>query len=187
MSCYEDLPCNTCNDCPSCGHCPEECTCTLPDYDNTGCIQTQSSDCITFNGDNLPCIPIQKGNTITLVIQRIWTYLKDRWNHVNSDSLVITPSGGSCNNDLNIEIVPSTDANNIFTLGTDGYPYVPAPTTPITDINIISSDCIVWTKQTVAGVITYTYDIDWNCVASHICPLCAGGALCPNPINLTVN
>jgi hypothetical protein len=186
MSCHEELPCNSCNDCPACGSCPEECTCTLPDYDNTGCVHTDSSDCITFNGDALPCIPIQKGNTITLVIQRIVAYLKNLWNHVNSDSLVITPSGGVCNSDLNIEIVPSADAGNTFTLGTDGYPFVPTPVDSIGDVNIISGDCIVWTKTVVAGVPTFTYEINWNCVASHICPLCAG-TLCPNPLNLTVN
>lgn len=187
MSCDEIVPCNTCNDCPACGSCPEECVCDLPDYDNTGCLQTESSDCITFNGPNLSCIPIERGNKLTLVIQRIVAYLKNLWNRVSSDSLVITPSGGACNSDLNIEIVPSTDADNIFTLGTDGYPYVPASGGSINDVNIISGDCIVWTKTIVAGVPTFTYEIDWNCVASHICPLCASGTLCPNPLNLTVN
>lgn len=184
--CHEDQECHECNNCPACGSCPEECVCDIPDYIDTGCIETQSSDCIIFNGNPLSCIPIERGNTITVVIQRIVAYIKTLWNKVSSSSLVVTPSGGVCNDTLNIEIVPSSDSDNIFVLGTDGYPYVPEPPASIDDVNIISGDCIVWTKTVVLGVPTFTYEVDWNCVASHICPLCAG-TLCPNPLNLTVN
>lgn len=185
MACNETYPCNDCN-CNACGHCIEDCTCTLPDYDDTGCLETISSDCVTFAGDALPCIPIQKGNTITLVIQRIVTYLKNLWNNVTSESLVITPSAGSCNNTMTIEVVPSADDDNIFTLGTDGRPYVPASEDAVVEINMVDGNCITWEETNVDGVITLTPTVDWNCVASHVCPLCAG-TLCPNPLNLTVN
>lgn len=185
VNCNDIPPCNQCNDCPTCGCCTEDCTCTPPSYINDGCTETISSDCVTYNGI-LPCIPIQKGNTITIAIQRLATYLKNLWNHVNSNSLVITPSAGSCNSNLNIEIVPSTDANNIFILGIDNHPYVPAPGVIINDVNITSGNCITWVKTSISGVITFVPTIDWNCASSHICALCSG-TLCPNPINLTVN
>lgn len=185
VNCNDIPPCNQCNDCPACGCCIEDCTCTPPAYINDGCTETVSSDCVNYNGV-LSCVPIQKGNTITVVIQRIATYLKNLWNNITSSSLLITPSGGSCNNSVTIEIVPSIDPNNIFILGTDGYPYVPTPISAITDVNITSGNCITWTKTTISGVITFVPTIDWNCVASHTCPACEG-TLCPNPINLTVN
>ena len=181
-----DIPCNGCNDCPTCGCCHEECTCTTPGYDGTGCIDIIHSDCVTYTGNNLPCIPIQKTNTLTVILKAIADYFKDLFNHITSSSLVVTPSGGSCNKDLTVELVPSTDANNILTLGTDGHPYVPAPAASINDVNIISGDCIVWTKTVINGVPTFTYVIDWNCVASHVCAEDCE-ILCPNPINLTIN
>lgn len=185
-NCNDIVPCNQCNDCPTCGCCQEECTCTTPGYDPTGCVETTESDCVVFNGENLPCIPIQKNNKLTVVIQRIAAYLKNLFNHVHSDSLVVTPSAGACNSDLQIEIQPSADPNNIFVLGTDNYPYVPAPIYPAMDMNIISGDCIVWTKTIVGNVITFTYTIDWNCMASHVCAANCGD-VCPNPLDLSVN
>ncbi len=185
VNCNDIPPCNKCNDCPTCGCCTEDCTCTPPGYINDGCTETVSSDCVIYNGI-LPCIPIQKGNTITVVIQRIATYLKNLFNHVHSSSLVIAPSGGSCNGDVDINIVPSSDANNIFTLGTDGYPYVPAPEIAVIDVNIVNGECITWDKTVVGNVITFTPTIDWTCVASHTCAVSCE-TLCPNPLNLTVN
>ncbi len=185
VNCNDIPPCNKCNDCPSCGCCTEDCTCTPPGYINDGCPETVSSDCIVYNAE-IPCIPIQKGNTLTVVIQRIAVKIKNLWNHVTSSSLVITPSGGSCNDDVTIEIVPSEDNNNIFTLGTDGHPYVPASTVGITDVNIINGSCITWEKTLVGTVLTFTPTIDWNCVASQTCAIGCED-LCPNPINLTVN
>lgn len=41
-----------------------------------------------------------------------------------SNSLVITP-GGDQGHEPNIELVPSSDDDNILTLGSDGFPYVP--------------------------------------------------------------
>lgn len=185
-NCNDSVPCNGCNDCPTCGCCQETCTCTTPGYDGTGCVETIDTDCIIYNGTPNSCIPIQKTNTLTVIIQKIVAYIKDIFNHITSTSLVITPSSGTCNSDLTIEIEPSTDANNIFVLGSDNYPYVPAPPDSIDDVNILSGECIVWTKTVISGVPTFSCVIDWNCVASHICAInCV--SICANPLALTVN
>lgn len=116
-------PCETpCTDCNSC-----ECTCADPGYLNDGCYATQITDCTTYNGDDLACVNINKDDLLTSVIQKLVLYTKNTRTRLTSDSLSITEVDDSCDDKATIELVPSTDSNNILELGTDGLPYVPAP------------------------------------------------------------
>ena len=98
----------------------------------------------------------------------------------NSASLVITP-GGVNGHKPNIEIVPSTDTGNIFTLGSDGKPFV-------TGFSIANTECITFTRSVVNGTVIITPIIDWVCVANEVCPLCPTSTpTCIQPLNLVIS
>lgn len=69
--------CNPCNPCDSCNRCACECQCDTPDYCDDGCLTIQPSDCSTYSGENIPCVGILKGDTMTEVIQKITAKLCD--------------------------------------------------------------------------------------------------------------
>lgn len=91
--------------------CPPTCNCTTDD--------------IPYKGISDICTGILTDQTLTEVLNRIRTYAQNRLFQIDSESLVITPLPSSCEKRSRIEIVPSEDEDNIFTLGSDGYPYVP--------------------------------------------------------------
>lgn len=177
--------CNPCDTpCSGCGSCA--CTCPIPPYLDEGCYSTQGSDCITYDGDTNACIPATKNATITSVFVAIFTYLKNIFNNVTSDSLVVTPVAGSCNASMTIELEPSSDSDNILTLGTDGKPYVPGtPPVYVNSVIIEDTDCLTFTKIFANGVITITPTLDFNCIAARVCDLC-DTTPCPPVINLIV-
>ena len=88
-----------------------------------------------------------------------------------------------CAHSRKIEIVPSSDANNIFILGSDGKPFVPQYSGNIPQVVIADGECISFDLQVVGNITTYTPVIDYNCLASNICGLC-NLQLCQKPANL---
>lgn len=86
-----------------------------------------------------------------------------------------------------LELVPSTDTGNIFSLGSDGKPYVPAIGRGVTDVNITPDDCFTFEKVIGRnGSISFVQTVDWACVADKICGLCNTGNVCTPATNLTV-
>lgn len=69
--------CNPCNPCDYCNRCACECQCSTPDYCEDGCLTIQPSDCSTYSGENITCVGILKGDTMTEVIQKITAKLCD--------------------------------------------------------------------------------------------------------------
>ncbi len=118
--------------CHDCGEpiCENQCTCQVPDYSNIGECRgsAEITNCVNYSGNDDTCLAIAKPIGLTSVLQKIIAYIKNVFNRITSDSLVIT-TPGSCD-DLKIEIVPSEDEGNIFTLGEDGKPFVPNTITP---------------------------------------------------------
>lgn len=153
-TCSICTPCCPPNPCAPCGvnacvpsppiPCPDECD--IPIYTNTQCTYT-TTDCVTWHQDANTCVGIVHDESLTAVINHLITYIKGAVRtRLTSDSLVIESVDDSCDDKATIEIVPSADADNILILGTDGYPYVPAPetgsggieTVAITDTNSIN-------------------------------------------------
>jgi hypothetical protein len=117
--------------CHDCGQslCENQCSCITPDYTNVGqCGPIENSNCITYNGIDDACLTIVKPIGLTSVLQKIIIYVKNIFNRVSSDSLVIT-TPNVCD-DLKIELVPSIQSGNTLSLGSDGKPYVPTPVFP---------------------------------------------------------
>lgn len=132
-------PCNPCSSpCTSCGDC--DCNCEEPEYMTDGCYFTQNTDCTTYNGSDLSCPGVETGDTLTSVLQSLATYTKNTFTRLTSDSLVITATDDTCDDKAVIELVPSTDADNILVLGTDGLPYVPAPGDPGVSPTLVATD-----------------------------------------------
>lgn len=125
-----------CNDrCHTCGEslCENQCICTQPTYTNTGNCDNglMNSNCIIYVGNDSTCVDVVKPISLTTTIQKILTYIKNTFKRVtsvptedNASKVLLTLSDETCEDSLNIQIVPSEDANNQLTVGTDGYPYV---------------------------------------------------------------
>jgi len=111
----------------------------LPEYTITYDIDTNII-CFIKDGVQVVCATLDGGTHQTLTISGSVISLSGAGGSVDicpavvscqtawtgtSGSLVITPSG-TAGHAPHIELVPSVDANNILTLGTDGHPYVPA-------------------------------------------------------------
>ena len=92
--------------------CPPKCNCT--------------SDDVPYVGPAIMCTGILTNQSLTEVINQLSISIKSRLFQIQSDSLVVTPLPSTCDKYSNIEVVPSEDDGNIFTLGSDGYPYVPS-------------------------------------------------------------
>lgn len=183
--------CNECNPCTPPNPCDTTCVpppfptcqdeCELPIYSSEGCSSTPPDNCIAYTGDNNICLNIVKPMSIKQIFAKIFLYLKNIFSNVNSQSLVITPSGDPCNSSLNIEIAPSGNTNNIFILGTDNRPFVPK-------LEIGNGQCITFIKTIVNNKIIYTPQIDIGCLSGLLCPICSGDVtICPAPINLNLN
>lgn len=77
--------CTPCNSCNSCGKCACECTCSLPDYDNEGCLTQQPTDCAFWSGNAYPGLSIVKGELLTSVLNKVLTILlEDPANNVST-------------------------------------------------------------------------------------------------------
>lgn len=171
-----------------CHECEEQASCCEgPDYDDDGCLESVNDKCVIYGGLDVPCTDIKKGNTIRDVIVKLANMIKGVWSKITSDSLVITPKiVNGCTDGVSIEVVPSTDANNIFKLGTDGKPYVPSPT----GINILNTKCLSWNRTIVNGTVTFSPTIDFDCFTTLICKNCANTApaiTCTAPAALAVS
>jgi hypothetical protein len=84
-----------------------------------------TTDDVNYVGNPDSCIPLTFNEKLTAVLNKIVTYLKNRLFGIVSNSLVVTAVNNNCDKYQRIELVPSTNAGNILTLGTDGYPFVP--------------------------------------------------------------
>lgn len=84
-----------------------------------------TTDDVNYVGNPDSCIPLTFNEKLTSVLNKIVTYLKNRLFGIVSNSLVVTAITNNCDKYQRIELVPSTDAGNTLTLGTDGYPFVP--------------------------------------------------------------
>ena len=52
-------------------------------------------------------------------------------------------------------------------------------------LQINDGECITWVKEFIDGKLTFTPQLDWDCVAENICGICVPPT-CPAPIELTV-
>ncbi len=167
------------NPCDPCKPCSENQECDVPDYDTTGCLYPQGSECISYDTD-VPCLGFTKGKLSTL-LQKLITYTLTMFSRVVSNSLKVTREG-TCQDTLRIELEPSLDLDNILVLGSDGLPYVPK-----TDVVIHDSQCITWSKVLIDNVIHYTPTLDIACIATQVCTICADEIeACDPPQNLDV-
>jgi len=83
---------------------------------------------------------------------------------------------------LKLELIPSSNPDNILTYGTDGRPYVPR-----TDLQLVATTCLSWQKTVNGSTVIYVPIIDWNCVSQQTCPLCDNPAPCDAPTGLIIN
>lgn len=169
-------PCS--NPCNKCGGCV--CTCSSL-YDNVGCINITSSDCVNYIGLDISCVGIKRNDNFSKIINTLSSYASNTLSRINSSSLSLVTEG-TCGDQLKLELIPSTNLENILTYGTDGRPYVPR-----TDVSLVSTTCLSWQKTVNGTVITYVPIIDWNCISQQVCPLCDNPAPCDAPTGLVLN
>lgn len=185
--CYNDCGCG-CND-QNIDPCTPRSLCSVKV--DTNCIfynftDPNASNCFTALG-------IANGTPLTTILCAIDAYLGSlstvQTFSASSNSLVITP-GGTHGFNPEIELVPSTDANNILILGTDGHPLVTKPlsTTYIStdagnsivlgtdsklfspQVSVATNGCLSFAHTVVGGVSTFTPTIDYTCLSSHLTP-----------------
>lgn len=175
-----DQPTPPCaNPCSTCGGCV--CTCSSL-YNTVGCLNITSSDCVQYLGtSNISCTGINRNDTLTVALTKLSTYSTGILRNVTSSSLYLTLSG-TCQDNLSIDMVPSTTTGNILGYGSDGRPYVPK-----TDVGIVSTTCLSWQKTISGQVITLVPIIDWNCMAQQVCVLCNNPSPCIAPTGLIVS
>lgn len=177
-NCDQQSTTNCSNPCSICGGC--SCTCSSL-YSNVGCLNITSSDCTKYLGNtDLSCVGIRNGDTLTSALTSLSNYASGTLDRITSSTIGLTYTG-QCRDNLDLEVVPSTQLQNILTYGIDGKLYVPK-----TDLTLVSTTCISWQKTTVGQVITYVPIIDWNCVAQQVCVLCSNPSPCVAPTGLMV-
>ena len=113
----ECLDCNPCSDCET----VEE-TCDTPVYTNDNCLNPQFTDCVVYDGDTDPCIPVVKNTTkLTQVLTNIFSYIKTIFTRLRTDnSLSIVPIEDNCNKTYDIKVNISEVAGNGLSLKSDG-------------------------------------------------------------------
>lgn len=150
-------PCNPCNPCDSCNRCSCECQCDIPDYCEDGCLTIQPSDCSTYSGENIDCVNIKKGDTITEVIKKITAKLCDCCSTelpicypLSVTASLITPTSFR----LNISGLSLGDTWDISLDNGLTYAYL-GLTTSFKDITSLSSNTsfIVKVRHNVTGVL----------------------------------
>lgn len=168
-------PCNLCNECEETQNC-----CTEPDYITSGCVSTVNDECVIVTLDNIECTDIQKGNSFKTVLTKLVNMIKGLFGRITSETLTVTRTG-TCEDNLEIELVPSTDANNQLIIGTDGKPF-----SKKTDVNIINIPYLTFTKTIVNGVITFTPELDIAGIADAVCQTCSGTPSCDPAADLAL-
>lgn len=124
---------------------------------------------IGYVGGNDTCLDIKAPLTLTDVLRKLITFDKNRLFSVASKSLKVSLLPTVCDKTARIEIIPSTDANNIFVLGTDGYPFVPVT---------------VATGSLNSVAIADTNSVDLSGTGNLITPITANVKLNSLPTNL---
>ena len=61
MPCTNTDPCNNCNNCNNCD----------PNYSSLGCPSYPNTECVIYNGDDIPCLSIVKTENLNEVLQHI--------------------------------------------------------------------------------------------------------------------
>lgn len=115
---------------------------------------------IKYVGEDDICLGILAPITLTDVLRKIITFEKNRLFSIISNSTVVTTIPSTCNKTQRIEIVPSADSGNSFILGTDGYPFVPAFTAGIINLNILDTNTVHLSGN--GNTIPLTADVKLN-------------------------
>lgn len=154
--------CTTCTDCNT-PVVPEPCA--TPLYTANTCPDVIPTDCVSYLGADQPCLGIYPSGpvplTLTGLLTKLFTYVSTLLGRVTSSSLSITQSG-ACGDVLDVEIIPSSQAGNKFTLGNDGKPYVPTVVT-----TLLPSKCISWQQAVTGNSTTWVPIIDFTCVSAN--------------------
>jgi len=142
-------PCNPCvSPCTDCGDCPD-CTCVEPEYLTDGCYFTQPTSCIVYNAGNMPCLNVTDESTLNQVLQALYTYSRDTLRRLTSDDTIMVsymdPDPDGCADGVLLSVIPSNNANNALTIGTDGRLFVQALQSPVLTAN--DSDTIDFTTS----------------------------------------
>lgn len=160
--------------------------------------------CLLKNGVTVKCKTIPDGDdqylTLTGTLLKIWKpgatpvqigaaidlaeLLGDTTLNIISQSIQVIP-GGTNGHSPRLNIVPSSDLGNIFKMGSDGKPYVPASAQGITDVVITDVEGVTWAKTYSNGVLTFTPTFNWTTIAAIICPICADACAAPGGIIVT--
>lgn len=162
-------PCSKCHQ-PSC-----ECQCNVPSYEDVGCLSQESTDCSYYSQDDLTCLNVTKGLSLTQVLKRIGNYLLGIFGKISSSTLSLKRTG-PCNDNLTIDLMPSHDANNALTLGTDGRPFVGQ-----SQVELLPIDWLSWQKIVQGNKITFVPVVNINILSQKICPLCDNPVPCNAP------
>lgn len=138
--------------------CPPKCNCT--------------SDDVPYVGPAIMCTGILTNQSLTEVINQLSISIKSRLFQIQSDSLVVTPLPSTCDKYSNIEVVPSEDVGNIFTLGSDGYPYVPSTglSYPITCSDIAQMFSTETQQKNGVDQTIYDFLITGSAGCQHVSP-----------------
>lgn len=155
--------CSPCTDCTTPTLTPV--VCTTPVYTANSCPQNVLTDCVTYTGADNTCIGVTSSGTpmtLTQVIIAIVSYLSGIWTRLTSNSLAVTV-GGSCSNQVSVELVPSSQPGNILILGNDGKPYVPQLT-----VSLLGSKCISFQNSGTAQNELWVPVLDFGCISNNV-------------------
>ena len=125
MPCQPNDPCYTA--CDDCNDIIEPCleVCATPIYTEIACLNPINDDCVSYTGADNACLGILKPIREKTVFEKVILFVRGLFSNITSNSLVFTPTQGTCTKTGTIELVPSANIGNILILGTDGRPFVP--------------------------------------------------------------
>jgi len=154
-------------------------TCSDPTYTANTCPDIIPSDCVTYTGPDNDCIGVINADkpSITTIFKKAFSYITTLLSRITSRSLRVS-TNGTCPDSISVELVPSSQDNNILTLGNDGYPYVPPTIT-----NMGPSRCISWQKSTSGNTTSWVPVLDFACLSTNITSILTCAA--PTGVNIS--
>lgn len=143
MTCVETPICNPCN----------------PDYTDTGCTDFPNSECVIYNGDDIPCLNITKTENLNEVLQHIkdvvcaltpTVYSEFDYSCFSTEGITTEQEFVEFISSLLCDILGSQTPSTVTSLSS----LYSSIQSLLTDVNLIKNQTLISCFQTISGLTT---------------------------------